>query len=362
MPFPDPLSLFPIGQFFESLLPDFILAFTFFTALCYAVLGRRFEHQRSAVAMAAAVGLALSMGLVWWEYQRGWSVKNLGPLAIGFAVILLAMVMFQGIRQTGGSWAGAGIAFGASILVAWVLGIDWPIAPAVIQSLAIVALLVGIVALVLHSHGRTSHGQIVPAAGRPEAAAVRHDMSDLYEDRRVGEQIENSLSWLRRQAPYVAEHPQEQPHYLLQLHRVLPAEGWLTERLAKLRAKAHLIRHGNAARIDELRHLVDRLPPESRKKAERELADRYTELHIEKRLERLDAAVAENERRIRDLTREAEHALAQYDYRRMAELLEQAQKLQAHNTKLFAIIDRTEQKLARITQIVCKETLQVTGG
>ena len=46
----------------------------------------------------------------------------------------------------------------------------------------------------------------------------------------------------------------------------------------------------------------------------------------------------------------------------MAELLEQAQKLQAHNTKLFAIIDRTEQKLARIAQTVGKETLQVTGG
>jgi hypothetical protein len=41
MVFAHPLSLFPISQFFESLLRGFILAFTFFTALAYAVLGKR---------------------------------------------------------------------------------------------------------------------------------------------------------------------------------------------------------------------------------------------------------------------------------------------------------------------------------
>ena len=172
MAFADPRSLFSIGPFFESLLPDFILAFTFFTALVYAVLGKRFDHQRSAVAMAAAVGLVLASGLVWWEYQRGWSIRNLGPIAVGFAVMLLSMVMFQGIRQTGGSWADAGIAMGASILIAWVLGADWPIAPAVIQSLAIVGLLAGIIAFLPHRHVSSSGCRWVPAHVEPEIAVI----------------------------------------------------------------------------------------------------------------------------------------------------------------------------------------------
>ena len=34
-----------IGEPFETLLPDFVLAFAFFSALAYAVLGRRFDRQ-----------------------------------------------------------------------------------------------------------------------------------------------------------------------------------------------------------------------------------------------------------------------------------------------------------------------------
>ena len=356
----NPLTLFPIGPFFESLLPDFILAFTFFTALVYAVLGKRFDHQRSAVAMAVAVGLALAIGLVAWEYQRGWSVRNLGSLAVGFAVILLAMLMFQGIRQAGGSWAGAGIAFGASILVAWVLGFDWPVATEIIQTLAIVALIVGMVAFVLHHHGALPRAQFVPAALRPEIRGVRHDMSDLYADRRVGDQIGEALAGLRQRTAVLVEHPQDAPHFMAQLQRILPAEGWLTERLAKFRAQAHDVGKGHVARIDQLRHLIDKLPRESRRKAERELAARYAELHMDKRLDRLDAAVAENERRIRDLTGEAQAAVARYDYRQLAELLEAAEKLQAHNSKLLAIIERSEQKLAKVARDLAREMGEAT--
>ncbi len=230
MSFANALSIPAIAPLLESLLPDFILGFTFFTALAYAVLGKRFDHQRPAIAMSAAVGLALAIGLVSWEYQRGWSVRNLGPIAIGFAVILLAMIMFQGIRQTGGSWAGAGIAFGASILVAWVLGFDWPIPSEIVQTLAIVGLIVGIVAFLFHMHGRGPPSHFIPTSVQPELADMRHDMRDLYEDRHVGEKIRGALFGLRKETDVFVEHPQEGANILHQLRRVLPAEGWLAEK------------------------------------------------------------------------------------------------------------------------------------
>ncbi len=102
----NPFSDVALGELFETLLPDFILAFAFFTALTYAVLGKRFDRQRPAIAMSTAMGLALSVGLVWWEQRNGLSIRNLGPLAVGFAIIVLAGVMYQAIRQVGGSWAG----------------------------------------------------------------------------------------------------------------------------------------------------------------------------------------------------------------------------------------------------------------
>ena len=73
------------------------------------------------------------------------------------------------------------------------------------------------------------------------------------------------------------------------------------------------------------------------------------------RLERLDGAVAETERQVRELTKEAEDAVTRYDYARVTELLERAEKRQAHNEKLIRIIDRTERKLAKISKDLAKE-------
>jgi hypothetical protein len=122
MPFSNPFDYFAGGEIFETVLPDFVAAFTFFTALSYTVLGRRFGQHRAAVAMSASIGMALSVGLAWWEIEKGVSIRDLGPIAAGFAIILLASVMYPAIKQIGGTWAGAGIALGASILVGWALG------------------------------------------------------------------------------------------------------------------------------------------------------------------------------------------------------------------------------------------------
>lgn len=305
--------------------------------------------------MSAAVGLALAIGLVWWEQEHNWSVRDLGPVAVGFAVILLGMIMFQGIRHTGGSWAGACLAFGASILVAWVLGFDWPVASEVIQTLVVVALIVGIVAFLIHRHRWVPQAYFAPASIGPGPSDVRHDMRDLYEDRGVGERIRKSLFGLSEEAELVVEHPEEIRNILLQLRRLLPAEDWLTQRLSRLRERAHHFQRGHAARLKELKHLMPNLTPAARKRASQELKARYVELHLDKRLERLDLAVAENERRIQMLTREAEEAAARCDHRRLAELLEEAEKLQRHNEKLFAIINRTEQKFEKFVQDLARD-------
>ena len=357
-PFPD----LPLQYLFDNLLPDFVLAFTFFTALCYAVLGRHFGQQRPAVAMSGTLGLAMAIGLVWWEHEQGWSVRDLGPVAIGFAVIMLAMVMYKAIRQTGGSWAGAGIAIGASILVAWILGIDWPVDREIIQSLVAVALTVGILAFLLHVRGSGTSGHMISAPRRKEIAAVRHDMSDLYRDRRFGKRLRKGLHHLKERTELLPEHPQESQDVMTTLQKMLPAEGYLTQRMAQLREKAHLVRKGHVARIEKIQPLLNKMPPGAQKKASAELAARYGELKLDLRLERLDKAVASYEKRIRDLTRLAESHLASRDYRKLHDVLEEAEKLQAHNVKLFKIIERTEKKLLQAAEIAAKSASGVSGA
>ena len=94
MPFVNPLEYLVFGEWVDTFLPDFVLAFTFFTALTYTVLGRRLGMQRPAIAVSAALGAALSVGLVWWEQANDLSIRNLGPVAVGFAIIMLAGVIY----------------------------------------------------------------------------------------------------------------------------------------------------------------------------------------------------------------------------------------------------------------------------
>ena len=345
-----------LSEWMESLLPDFVLAFAFFTSLVYAVLGKRFDHQRSAVAMSVSIGFALSIGLVWWEQENNLSIKNLGPIAIGFAILVLAVVMYQCIRHIGGGWAGAGITIGASILIAKLLGLKVPVDSQIVQTVTVVALIVGLMALMTHT-GRHSIRLPKVSARLP---SVRRNMSDLYRDRHLSGQLSKKMKKLRRETGTLNEHPEDAGNVSAQLKKMLPAEGYLTEKMAQLRAKAHRIRNGHIARLEETRGVFSKLPVSEKKKASAELAAHYNQLvGIDTRLERLDKAVAENEHRIRELTSQAQQYTASHDYQKLTDCMKAAEKLQGHNSRLFKLIKQTENKLTSIAKKVAQETKQV---
>jgi len=357
------LAELPFGRLFQSLLPDFVLSFAFFTALAYTVLGKRFQHERPAIVMSGALGLALAVGLTWWERDKGWSIRDLGPLAVGLAVILLALVMFQGIRQTGGTWAGAALAVGASILVAWVLGLGRGEASGLLSVIALVAIIAGIVFFMQHIRGRNTHVHPIPERDIPELGEVRHDMSDLYQDRHVEDRIDHELHHVQHHARRLSHHPDEAAGVMSQLRRILPAEGWLTQRMAHLRERACLVRKGHAEKLEEMKGFASMLPASARRKVTVDLVAGYQDiLGIDERVERLDEAVTENERRIRALTAEAEGALARYDYPKLNSLLDAAAKLQKHNSKLLKLIDRSEHKLEDLVKRIAEEAHEVSQG
>jgi hypothetical protein len=343
-------------ELFESLIPDFVLAFAFFTSLVYAVLGRRFEQQRSAIAMSVSVGFALSIGLIWWEQANDLSIRNLGPIAIGFAILVLSFVMYQSIKHVGGIWAGASITIGACILIAQLLEVRAPVNPEIIQTITIVALIVGTVAFLSHTHSNSF--RIPRISGNlPD---FRHDMADLHRDRHLSDRLAKKMRSLRKEAGTLNERPQDTSNVLVQLKRMLPAQGCLTERMAQLRAKVHRIRNGHIARLEETREVFSRLPVSEKKKASADLAARYNQLiGIDARLERLDKAVAETEQRIRGLTRKAQEYTTSYDHQKLYNCIKDAENLQHHNSRLFKIISRTENRLAAIAKGIAEEAKRV---
>ena len=345
-----------IREMFETLLPDFVLAFTFFTSVVFAILNKHFGQRRPAIGMSASIGFALSVGLIWWEQATGISIRDLGSVAVGFAIIVLAFVMYKAIHQVGGTWAGAAIAFGACILVARLLELNIPIDPEIIQAVMLVALIVGIMALVNYTHGHSAYSQHKVY----EVPIIRHDMSDLYQGRRMSRRLKDQFRKLRQESRDLTEHPEQTSQILLQLRRTLPAEGYLTEKMAQLRAKAHQIRNGHVARLEETRQVFAKLPVSEKKKAAAELVSRYKQIAgIDTRLERLDSTVAEIERRIKELTKQAEQYAANYNYKKLDETLNIAENLQNHNSKLLKSIQHTEVKLSAIAKKVANEVKQI---
>jgi hypothetical protein len=188
-----------LHDWLESLLPDFILAFAFFTSISFAVLGKQFEHKRSAIAMSASIGFALSIGLVWWEQANDLSVKNLGPIAIGFAIIVLAFVMYQSIKHIGGIWAGAGITLGASILIAKVIGLNIPIDSEIIQSITVTALIIGIFAFLIHTAPHRDRVQIPSKTSRTvERPEPKINMARLFRDRHLSNDLSKNIKKVQK--------------------------------------------------------------------------------------------------------------------------------------------------------------------
>ena len=347
-----------LTAFFESALPDFVLSFAFFTSIVYAALGKKFDRQRSAVMISVSVGMALSFGLIWWEQSTGFSIKNLGPIAIGFAILFLAIIMYQCIRHVGGSWAGLGITIGVSLLIFRLLGFNIPIDSGVIHTITGAALIVGLIAFLSYTGQHSIH---FPQAST-YLQGIHHDMSDLYQGRRLSNRLTCKMKKLRGQTDTLYEHPEEAVDVLVQLKKMLPAEGYLTEKMSQLQAKAHRIRQGHVNQLEETRKVFAKLPKSAKKKASADLAARYNQLiGIDTRLERLNKAVTENERRIRELISMAQRYTANYDFQKLTILLKAAEKLQHHNDKLFKIINRTENKLSAITKKVVQETEKVNN-
>lgn len=355
---PNPFAGLPLAPLLDSILPDFVLAFTFFTALCYAVLGRQFGRQRPAAAMSIALGFALAVGLVWWQATNDYSMRDLGPVAILLALIVLASVVYAAVQHSGGHWAGLAIALAACLLVGSVLGMPWPVDTGLIATIGFIAFVVGV--LVFLSHRQIERGHVLPAP--QEFAYARRDLRDVDQDRRIAEHLGTELQQLRAESDFLITRPDVAGDFMTQLRRLLPEEGWLTQRLSQLRETAHYARAGHLARIHELREIVGKLPPEARAKAAQELAERYAELRLDVRVERLDRAVAEVERRIRDLTARAEACVANHEYPKVHGLLDEAARLQDHNAKLLKLIEGSEQRLLRTARQIAQQQSGVSGA
>jgi len=180
-------------------------------------------------------------------------------------------------------------------------------------------------------------------------------MRDLRRGRKVSRQLDRRFEDLVKRSQDAFTEPADAQDIVQTLHRMLPAQGWLTERLAQLREKAYRLREGHVARIEVVRELASKMPAEGKRKLSNQLREEYKQLGLATRLERLDKSVAANEKRIGELTRDAEKAAKRYDFRRLHDAVKEAEKLQKHNSSLIKLIEQTEKKVESIAKKAARE-------
>lgn len=298
MSLPNSPSASAFGKMPKLVLPDFMLAFPFVTALTYAVLGRRIEHPLVALEASGALGMALSIGLVWWERRQGVSFKDLAPL----------------MRR-------------------------------IILGVVIVALVGGVTAFLLDQSVRVAVPTSAPTQLCMGLPSGIYENQDLQEGQFVSDLLAKRLGELEKAAEQLDQRQASAGSIRMQLSRMLPVEDWLTQRVVNLHVKAYRAHEGRVARIAELQHLIETLPPSAKRQVLGELTTLQDKLRPDREIDRLDIAAEANERKVHQLTLQALTFLAAHNYRKLHDVLDAAQKLQSQNSDILRAIDDAEGEL-----------------
>ena len=345
-----------IRELTSGYMPDFLIAFTFFTSLCFAIFRRRFNHRSAEIGLSASLGTALATGLVWWEYNNNLSIRDTGSIGILLLSIVVTVAIYNTIKQSGSKSAALIITL-AAILTFISLNRSLPVNTANLYALILLMILLGFIVLAVKRILSESRPGLTHLPHQTELAD--DTIKQIHRDRGLNFNLDKHLRKLKNEAQLLKRDPAKAPQVYQQISGLLPAEGYLTEKMARLREKAHQIRSGHVARLKETQSLTRHLPPARLAQVSAKLiTSYYAELDFEKRLERLDNAVAVNEKKIVNLLKQARICSKEYKFQQIPDLLQHAEKLQQQNEKLFKLIEHTESKLSEIARKIAKQQIE----
>jgi len=345
-----------IRQLTSGYIPDFLIAFTFFTSLCFAIFRKRFNHRSAEAGLSISLGLALATGLVWWEHDHNLSIRNTGSIGILLSLIVICTVIYKTAKHSGSKPAAIIITL-AAILTFVSLNKSLTINLADLYALIFAMILLGFIILAVKNITSEACFHNLGLAHTPTQLELPDEtIKRIHRDRGLNFNLDKHLRKLKNEANLLKRDPAKAPKLYQLISSLLPAEGYLTQRMASLRTKAHKIRSGHIARLNETKSLTKHLPPTRLAQASAKLISTYhKELDMEKRLERLDTAVATNEKKIIEMLRRARALSLAHRFKDIPDLIKQAEKLQHQNVHIFKIIERSEQKLSKLAQRIAKQ-------
>lgn len=300
--------------------------------------------------------------MVAWEINSGWRIADLGPIAAGFALIIIAAVVYYAMQKVGGRWAGVLTALGAAALIGQVLSLPGlsGLFHGVLLPLAGIGLLAaGVMRLMHHQQSfsplRSAPFDVPlqsPLASSPTYNSAQAPVDEVRESQdqvhaiddvhRLADRIERSLSDAERWGRALPAQPDLAKLIRQHLATLLPATQDITRRLAQLRAHTERVRLGHLAKIRRIAPQVPRLDPLAARAASQRLRDLYREARLGERIDRLDRAAVLAEQQITQTLQAVDQLLDAARYDEAASRLHQAARLGKQTRKLIHQIEKQQ--------------------
>jgi hypothetical protein len=104
-----PLEYLDISKLYDSytVFIDFAIYLMVFVGISQITLGSRFQGK-GGKAITIAIGISLAISLTITERYLGFSLKSLGPIAVGIFLAILSVMIYRLIKQLGGDFAVSG--------------------------------------------------------------------------------------------------------------------------------------------------------------------------------------------------------------------------------------------------------------
>ena len=101
-----PLEYLDISKLYESytVFIDFAIYLMVFVGISQITLGSRFQGK-GGKAITIAIGISLALSLAISEKYLGFSLRSLGPIAVGIFLAILSVMIYRLIKQLGGDFA-----------------------------------------------------------------------------------------------------------------------------------------------------------------------------------------------------------------------------------------------------------------
>lgn len=87
---------------------DFAIYLLFFIAITRFALSKHFDNKKTRNVLAVVVGIALSVGMVFFSSTYGFMIGDIGPLAGLLLLVFLGFIFYKFLRELGEKMAGAG--------------------------------------------------------------------------------------------------------------------------------------------------------------------------------------------------------------------------------------------------------------